>query len=55
MTDTCPCCLARGIPPTSRRRDGEHTTAAYRCARCGHTWTTSRWTPAYRRTPRRAA
>ncbi|MEU1663626.1 hypothetical protein ABZ547_08420 [Streptomyces sparsogenes] len=47
LTDSCPRCGRRGIAPTSARRDGQQTVHTYRC-RCGHRWTTSRLTPAYR-------
>ncbi|MBI0300459.1 hypothetical protein JBE04_39895 [Streptomyces sp. PRKS01-29] len=47
LTDSCPRCLRRGIAPTATRRDGQQLVHSYRC-RCGHRWTTSRLTPAYR-------
>lgn len=58
MTDTCPRCLRRGIPPAASRIRGRAVVDAYRC-RCGHRWATSRDTTAYPSTtatrPARAA
>lgn len=46
MTDTCPNCLAPGIPPAKERRRGERIVHGYIC-RCGHRWATARQAEAY--------
>jgi hypothetical protein len=40
MNDTCPQCLHRDNPPTSKRPSPGGTRATYRCTRCRHRWTT---------------
>ncbi|MGY1579191.1 hypothetical protein [Streptomyces sp. MN13] len=47
MTDTCPRCSCRGIPPRAERTDDTQTRSAYRCPDCGHAWITSRLRSAY--------
>jgi CxxC motif-containing protein len=46
MTDSCPSCVRRRIPPAAHRTRGAATVTGYRCPR-GHTWATSRLTAAY--------
>jgi hypothetical protein len=46
MTDTCPSCLARGIPPAKEIRRGDQIGHGYIC-RCGHRWATTRSAAAY--------
>lgn len=48
LTDSCPRCQCRGIPPVESRRRGVSVVALYRC-RCGHAWITSRLVDAYGR------
>lgn len=47
MTDTCPACQHPGVQPATSRQNGAAATHGYRCARCGHTWTTTRDLNAY--------
>lgn len=54
MTDTCPNCLTRGIPPAQERRRGQHIAHGYIC-RCGHRWATARLIAAYPNLTRKAA
>lgn len=46
MTDSCPRCLRRDVPPASCCRRGVETVYVYRCS-CGQEWTTARMTTAY--------
>jgi hypothetical protein len=46
VTDTCPSCLAPGIPPAKERRRGDQIAHGYIC-RCGHRWATTRSAAAY--------
>lgn len=48
MTDTCPNCCHRGVPPRTERDDGAQLRSAYRCPNCGHAWITNRLRDAYR-------
>lgn len=49
MTDTCPRCLRREIPPAAvRRREGAEA-CGYRCP-CGHEWAVARHLDAYPQT-----
>jgi hypothetical protein len=47
MTDTCPNCVTRGIPPAASRRRGDQIAHGYRCPDCGHQWATARDLPSY--------
>jgi hypothetical protein len=42
MTDSCPSCLTRGIPPAATARRGDRLVDGYRCPDCGHQWATAR-------------
>ncbi|MBB4893506.1 hypothetical protein FHS39_002537 [Streptomyces olivoverticillatus] len=55
MTDSCPACVRRGIPPAATRRRGDTVVHGYRCPVCGHQWATARHLPAYIPTRRSAA
>jgi hypothetical protein len=46
MSDTCPNCLAPGIPPAKEARRGDQIVHGYIC-RCGHRWATTRSARAY--------
>lgn len=48
LTDTCPNCLTRGIPPAAERYRGPRVAHGYICRRCGHRWATARLVAAYR-------
>jgi hypothetical protein len=50
MTDACPRCLRRDIPPAATRTRGPATVTGYRCP-CGHGWATSRLNAAYPAAP----
>lgn len=52
MTDTCPSCLTRGVPPAKEIRRGDQIAHGYIC-RCGHRWATTRSAAAYEADPRR--
>jgi hypothetical protein len=47
MTDACPACLRRGIPPAATARRGDRIVHGYRCPDCGHQWATTRLLSAY--------
>ncbi|MEU2924160.1 hypothetical protein ABZ636_03735 [Streptomyces sp. NPDC007251] len=47
MTDTCPRCCRRHVPPRAERTDDSQIRSAYRCPDCGHAWITSRQRAAY--------
>ncbi|MEV8548361.1 hypothetical protein AB0L04_00700 [Streptomyces glaucescens] len=47
MTDSCPRCNRRDVPPRAERTDDTQTRSAYRCPACGHAWITSRLRSAY--------
>ncbi|KOT49942.1 MULTISPECIES: hypothetical protein [Streptomyces] len=55
MTDTCPNCCRRRIPPCAERRRGNGLVHGYRCPGCGHEWVTARYLPAYSDIHRRRA
>lgn len=55
MTDSCPSCCRRGIPPVVSRGRGETVVHGYHCPACGHAWITARHLPAYTTTRRSAA
>ncbi|MFE7237234.1 hypothetical protein [Streptomyces sp. NPDC057580] len=42
MTDTCPNCTRRGTAPITEHQDGDQVSHLYRCAGCGHVWSTNR-------------
>jgi predicted RNA-binding Zn-ribbon protein involved in translation (DUF1610 family) len=48
MTDTCPNCCRRDVPPRAERSDDRQLRHAYRCPDCGHAWITNRLRTAYR-------
>lgn len=47
MTDSCPNCCRRDVPPAAEHHCGESVVHACRCPACGHHWTTSRLHTAY--------
>ncbi|MFE0794705.1 hypothetical protein [Streptomyces mutabilis] len=47
MTDSCPNCCRRGIPPVAERRRDDAIVHGYECPCCGHRWATSRLLSAY--------
>lgn len=47
ITDTCPSCLRRDIPPAATKARGARLVHGYRCPGCGHTWATGRDLTAY--------
>lgn len=54
MTDSCPVCCRRGIPPAAEQRRGDAIVHGYLCATCGHRWATTRHLPSYSELHRRA-
>lgn len=54
MTDSCPACVRRAIPPAAERRRGESVVHGYRCPACGYIWATARHLPVYT-PPRKSA
>jgi len=54
VTDSCPRCCTRDIPPAATRHRGDQILHGYRCT-CGHQWATARLLPAYSELHRPAA
>ncbi|MFE9850277.1 hypothetical protein ACFYPN_15905 [Streptomyces sp. NPDC005576] len=42
MTDNCPNCPQRQVAPMVEQDRGDRISALYRCAGCGHVWSTNR-------------
>jgi hypothetical protein len=47
VTDSCPSCAARDIPPADTAHRKGRIVHGYQCRRCGHTWATVRDLAAY--------
>lgn len=47
MTDNCPACTRRNVPPVTGRTAGSRASHLYHCPGCGHVWSTNRDLGAY--------
>ena len=47
MNDNCPRCPWENVAPITELRDGTQVSHLYRCAGCGHVWSTNRDLGAY--------
>ena len=47
MTDNCPNCPLQDVEPMAEHDRGTEVSHLYRCAGCGHVWSTNRDLGAY--------